>query len=99
MGTIQRKVERFITKYFLEGQKLNDNQVKALAELDPNASWSEKLMVKHRRTLGVLIPFAFYQLCWWCLAFKHDFFSWFPQRWILSVTMIFGATVAGNFAV
>ena len=80
----------------LPGQKLNENQAKALAELDPDAPWSEKLMVNHRRTLGVLIPFCFYQLCWWCLAFKHDFFALFPQRWILSVTMIFGATVAGK---
>ena len=67
-----------------------------MAELDPDAPWSQKLMVNHRRTLGVLIPFCFYQLCWWCLAFKHDFFALFPQRWILSVTMIFGATVAGK---
>ena len=93
--TVQDQAKRFLNKYFLEGQKLNETQTKALAELDPNAPWNEKLMVKYRKTLGVLIPFCFYQICWWCLAFKHDFFSLFPQRWILSVTMIFGATVAG----
>ena len=87
--------KQFLKKYFFEGQKLNETQTKALTELDPNAPWSKKLMVKHRKTLGVLIPFCFYQLCWWCLAIKNDYFNWFPTRWILSVTMIFGATVAG----
>ena len=29
-------------------------------------------------------------------AFKHDYFSLFPDRYLLCITMIFGATVAGN---
>ncbi len=37
----------------------------------------------------------FFELCWWSLAFKHDLFSLFPDRYILSITMVFGATVAG----
>ena len=32
-------------------------------------------------------------------AFKHDYFSLFPDRYLLCITMIFGATVAGNMHV
>ncbi len=78
------------------GQKLNLNQAQALASLDENATWQEKILVKYRRHFGVLIPFLFFQFCWWCLAVKNDFFSLFPDRYILSITMIFGATVAGK---
>jgi hypothetical protein len=31
----------------------------------------------------------------WSLALKHNFFAFFPDRYILTVTMIFGAMVAG----
>ena len=78
------------------GQKLTNQQKDALAKLDPNAPWQERILVSHRRLIGILIPFCFFQICWWCLAFKHDLFSLFPERYILSITMILGATVAGN---
>ena len=29
-------------------------------------------------------------------AIKHDYFSYFPDRYLLSITMIFGASVAGT---
>ena len=31
-----------------------------------------------------------------CQAFKHDYFSYFPDRYLLSITMVFGATIAGD---
>ena len=95
MESFKGKLKHFINKYFREGQKLTSDQVEALANLDPNAPWQEKVMIKHRKLIGFLIPFCFFQLCWWCLAFKHDFFSLFPDRYILSLTMVLGATVAG----
>jgi uncharacterized membrane protein YwzB len=78
------------------GQKLNNSQTQALANLDPKAPWTETIMIKHRRQIGILIPLVFFELCWWSLAIKHDLFSLFPERYILSITMIFGATVAGK---
>ena len=78
------------------GQKLTKNQEEALANIDENAKWTDKIMVKYRRLIGILIPFVFFQVCWWCLAIKHDFFSLFPERYILSLTMVLGATVAGK---
>ena len=67
-----------------------------MANIDENAKWTDKIMVKYRRLIGILIPFVFFQVCWWCLAIKHDFFSLFPERYILSLTMVLGATVAGK---
>ncbi len=34
---------------------------------------------------------------WWCLAFRWDLFRYFSEddRWVMSVTMVFGALVAG----
>ena len=37
----------------------------------------------------VIRPFMFQ-------AIKHDYFSYFPDRYLLSITMIFGASVAGK---
>ncbi len=31
----------------------------------------------------------------WCLAVKNNFFSYFPDRYLLSITMVFGATIGG----
>ena len=75
---------------------MTNQQKDALAKLDPNTPWQERILVNHRRLIGILIPFCLFQICWWCLAFKHDLFSLFPDRYILSLTMILGATVAGN---
>ena len=85
--------------YFLpfSGQKLTKSQEEALANLDENAKLTDKIMVKYRRLIGILIPFIFFQVCWWCLAFKHDYFTLFPSRYILSLTMVLGATVAGKY--
>ena len=36
-------------------------------------------MVKHRKEIGVLIPFLFFQIAWWLLAFEHKFFEDFGK--------------------
>ena len=43
------KMKTFLRKYFWEGQKLTEKQTKALENLDPDASFAERLMVKYRR--------------------------------------------------
>ena len=77
----------------------------ALASLPEDASLMQRVMVKHRRLIGapatpatsagILIPLIFFETCWWCQALKHDYFSYFPDRYLLSITMVGGATVAG----
>ena len=60
---------------------------------------------------GILIPLVLVETLWWCQAFQHDYFTYFPDRYKLSITMvwpsswlqvlilwsveIFGAMVAG----
>ena len=46
------KMRVFLRKYFWEGQKLTEKQTKALENLDPDASFAERLMVKHRRLVS-----------------------------------------------
>jgi len=85
----------FLKKYFMEGQKLEDKQQQALETLPQDAPFMTKILVKHRRIIGILIPLCFFELLWWMQAIKHDYFSYFPERYLLSITMIFGATIAG----
>ena len=69
--------------YFFQthpGQKLSKSHENELQNLPPNAPWHRKLMVKNRRLIGVLIPFTFYNIVWWSLAIKHDYFAYFPER-------------------
>jgi len=98
VDVVKKKAQTFFRKYFLEGQKLNNNQVEALAKLGPDAPWHQRVLVKHRRLIGILIPFLFFQISWWLLAYRWNLWTLFPERWILSVTMIFGASVAGMTA-
>merc|ERR1712106_1026583 len=37
----------------------------------------------------------FFELLWWAQAIRHDYFSYFPDRYLLTITMVFGASVAG----
>lgn len=85
----------WLKKYFLEGQALNATQTQALQKLDPNAPWHERLIVKHRRLLGVAIPFIFYQVLWWTCAIEYSFWGLFADRYFISITMIFGSMIAG----
>lgn len=78
-----------------EGQKLNKSHLEAINSLSHDAPWHRKLLIGHRRLIGVFIPFSMFQVAWWCLAIKHDFFALFPDRYALTLTMILGAAVGG----
>jgi len=85
----------FCRKFFMEGQKLDEKHVEALASLPPDAPLLDKVLVRHRRAVGILIPLVLVETLWWCQAFQHNYFTYFPDRYKLSITMIFGAMVAG----
>jgi len=89
------KPKQFIRKYFLEGQKLEDKQATALKTLPEDASVWTKLLVKHRLLVGILIPLVFFQTLWWLLAIRHNYFAYFPTRYLLTITMVFGSMIAG----
>ena len=63
--------------------------------IDPNAPWHERMVTKHRRWIGMAIPYIFYNTIWWCLAIKHNFFANFPTHYPMSITMIFGSAIGG----
>ena len=86
------KFRRFVKKYFQEGQNLQRGASNEKA--DNNVSlW--KRIVTSRRFWGIIIPLTFFEVCWWSLAIRHNFFKYFPDKYAMSITMIFGATVAG----
>ena len=64
-GDLLYKFEKFLKKYFLEGQKLDEKQKHALETLPSEAPWTKRILVKHRRLIGILIPLCFFQLFWW----------------------------------
>ena len=47
------KVSRFFRKYFLEGQKLDEKQKQAIETLPEDAPLTTKILVKHRRLIGI----------------------------------------------
>ncbi|KAL9960833.1 hypothetical protein ACROYT_G034338 [Oculina patagonica] len=85
----------WLKKYFLEGQALTATQTQALEKLGPNAPWHERLIVKYRRLMGVAIPCIFFQVIWWSCAIKYDFWRLFPDKYFMSITMVFGSIIAG----
>ncbi|KAI6183802.1 Protein of unknown function DUF81 domain containing protein [Aphelenchoides bicaudatus] len=88
----RRGVKEFFRKYFLEGQKLDEAVQNEIDFNRKNLPFHEK----YRKFIAVLIPFIFFQLCWWSLAIRYDLFQLFPTRYALSVTMVFGAFIAGS---
>lgn len=74
------------------GQKL-DEAVQDQIDLNhKNLPFHER----YRKYIAVLLPFAFFQICWWALAIRYNLFRLFPTRYELAITMIFGAFIAGS---
>jgi len=88
-------VEHLNLKSLFSGQLLNEEQQNALENLSPDASWQEKILVKHRKIIGILIPFTFYSFLWWSLAIKNNYFAYFPERYPMSITMAVGSFIGG----
>uniref|UniRef100_A0A0M3I7H6 Membrane transporter protein n=1 Tax=Ascaris lumbricoides TaxID=6252 RepID=A0A0M3I7H6_ASCLU len=91
----RRSPAQFFRKYFWEGQKLTENHEEKLIELSKDAPFTEILLVKHRRLLGILIPFMFFHTVYWLLAFRYNIFHLFRERYIMPLVMIFGGTIGG----
>jgi len=85
-------IQQFFSKYFLEGQNLKEDAEKRSGA---EVTSSYKSFVSSRRFIGILIPFIFFDVCWWCLAVKRNYFSYFSDRYIMSCTMVGGALIAG----
>ena len=75
---------------------MNESHLSAVASLSPNTPWTERVLVQHRRLVGILIPLIFFQLVWWSLAIKWNYFQYFPDKYPMTITMVFGAMIAGK---
>ena len=51
-SSVVSTTKRFIQKYFLEGQKLEEKQKTALETLPSDAPFMTRILVKHRRLIG-----------------------------------------------
>ena len=79
------------------GQSLNKQQQQALLNISDDAPWHVRVLVKHRRLLGLVIPAVFFHFCWWGIAIKHDLWHIFQDKYYMSITMVFGSMIAGEF--
>jgi len=83
-------IAAFFKKYFLEGQKLR----KPVKTTESGLPWWKKV-INSKKFWAILMPFVFWEVIWWSLAVRHDYFQYFPDKYKMSITMMFGATVAG----
>ena len=76
---------------------MTEAQVKALEELEPDAPWHSKLMVKYRLFVGILIASGLgCHIVWWTCAIKYNWFALFHDLYYMTLTMVLGGTVAGE---
>ncbi|VDP23592.1 unnamed protein product [Heligmosomoides polygyrus] len=90
-----QRVKAWFRKYFLEGQHLEDDAADQLQHLPENPTWEDLIFIKYRKFVAMLIPFVFMQTIWWMLAFRYNFFQYYPDYWHMPVTMIIGSLVGG----
>ncbi|KAI6194642.1 hypothetical protein M3Y96_01146300 [Aphelenchoides besseyi] len=87
----RRNAREFFTKYFLEGQNLN-NSLKNEHEIKGvHLPFHER----YRKYIAFVLPFIFFQICWWSLAIRYNLFRLYPLRYEMAITMVFGALVGG----
>ena len=51
-----------------------------------------------RKLLGLALPALFFNLAWWAIMIKNDYWHLFPDKYYMSITMIFGSLIAGACA-
>ena len=85
----------FNLTFFTPGQALEKGHQEAVRNLSPDAPWQQKLLIKHRRLIAVMIPAVLYHFCWWGIFIQHDLWHLFKEKYFMTLTMIFGSLVAG----
>lgn len=109
--TLWRRSGQFFSKYFLEGQQL-DEKVKDVSDykhddtnIDGNHNTSSKapFHVRYRKVIAMSIPALVVHTIWWSIMIANDWFHLFREpsqssdkpRYYMSITMVFGSMVAG----
>ena len=49
-----------------------------------------------RKLLAFALPALVFHFAWWAIAINNNLFYLFPQRYEMSITMIFGSMIAGT---
>ena len=65
------------------GQKLEEKQKTALKSLPDDAPFLTKLLVKHRRLVGILIPVLLVETLWWLQARFYVVYAVKNKKYIL----------------
>ncbi len=80
----------------IAGQELNRRHRQKLLNLSDETPWHVRLLVRHRRLLGLALPAAFFHFCWWGIAFRYNLWHLFRDKYFMSITMAFGSIIAGE---
>lgn len=84
-----------LKKLLFPGQALTISHAKASKASDKGTPWHIRMLAKYRRLISVAIPFLLVQVVWWTCAVKYDFWKYFPDKYFMSITMVFGSLIAG----
>jgi hypothetical protein len=95
----QSKFSLFCKTYFCEGQELSSFEKDKMK----NPEYEKRFVNRHRRLIGMAVPFILVQIAWWAYMISEDRLALFTglsgksqiPRWYMSVTMIFGSMIAG----
>ena len=49
-----------------------------------------------RKVLAFVLPALVFHFAWWAIIIKNDYWYLFPERYEMSITMIFGSLIAGT---
>ena len=82
--------------YFVHpGQELKKAPEESLEKRLEGKSWSRRVLIKYRRILGFCVPAILFHLFWWAYFIKYNTWYLFPDKYEMTITMIFGSLIAG----
>ncbi|KAK3232867.1 hypothetical protein CYMTET_56805 [Cymbomonas tetramitiformis] len=94
-GPPGEQVKSFFKKYFMEGQQLTASAEKQNEDIAPDANFIQKLLVTHRRPVGIFIPMILMWIIWFSIMGTYNYWYVFKEKFWMSITMVFGSMFAG----
>ncbi|KAI6230389.1 hypothetical protein M3Y99_01067100 [Aphelenchoides fujianensis] len=100
----RRSFLEWFTKYFLEGQTLDQapladsdlqSAVRSIEAAARQSAEKEASRRKKRKCVAIFLPLVISQILWWSAAIKHDYLSLYADYWQMPAAMIVGSTIAG----
>uniref|UniRef100_A0A915LP64 Uncharacterized protein n=3 Tax=Meloidogyne TaxID=189290 RepID=A0A915LP64_MELJA len=93
----QKQMENGLSPPLIEnGQKLHGiSEEEKQIPLPSNATFEQKMLIKYKNFIALLIPFSVAQFIWWSSAIKYNFFPLYSTHWQMPLTMVVGSIIAG----